>query len=408
MEKIIKIENLLQFENLLKGLEVYNQDSNINPLIYFENDTNNYLIFRRNTIRYDKVPLLADSRFIYALKILETINNSYIEIYDDSGNILFDYNEFMEYRKKINGIKEYTKENFIINDNLYFEQLNSYLQTIDKNFEHINIKREKVISEIIRVLNQENISVTIGNNSGGEVELVEAGSTARGTNVPSLTGKDMDFDFTIRVNPEDVFKVKKILENELKASNSITKTSKYKVRLLSVEIPGLEDLIDIDFSLTPQKEKYLASEDVIKEQLENIKKQDENSYRLVLANIIFAKNYLKKCGVYKPSRGILDGDRSFGGIGGIGIENWILQNGGSFIEAAKSFYKASDNKNFIEFQKEYAILDFGKNHVEVSKHHFPYDNFIMKNMRENGYELMKQSLKKFLEELNIIENNKIK
>lgn len=60
-----------------------------------------------------------------------------------------------------------------------------------------------------------------------------------------------------------------------------------------------------------------------------------------------------------------------------------------------------EGKKFINFQKEYAILDFGKNHVEVSKGNFPYDNFIMKNMRYKGYELMKQSLKQFLETIDL-------
>ena len=51
-------------------------------------------------------------------------------------------------------------------------------------------------------------------------------------------------------------------------------------------------------------------------------------------------------------------------------------------------------------------MDFGKNHVEVSKGNFPHDNFIMKNMRYNGYELMKSSLKTFLDSLEIQESIK--
>lgn len=408
MKKIIKIEDLEQLEDLLKGKTINTENYSIFPLTYLEEDDKKYIIFERNIVKYNKVPELADYRFLYAIKLLEAIHNTYIAIFDNYGNLLFDYNEFLEYRKKLSGIKEYSSDNLILSSNLYFEGLDDYLKMIDINFKQIKERREKIIEEIVRIFSEENISVTIGNNSGGDIELVEAGSTARGTNIPTLNGKGLDFDFTVRVDQDKVFIIKRILEEKLKAQNSITKTSRYKVRLVAVEIPGLEELIDLDFSLTPQKEKYLSTEDAINEQLENIRMQDENSYKLVLANIMFAKAYLKKCGAYKPSRGILEGDRAYGGIGGIGIENWILQNGGSFIDAARSFLSKAEGMEFIDFQKKYAIMDFGKNHVEVSKGHFPYDNFIMKNMRYKGYELMKEALKIFLEEFTITKEGPVR
>ena len=71
-------------------------------------------------------------------------------------------------------------------------------------------------------------------------------------------------------------------------------------------------------------------------------------------------------------------------------------DGIGFIDAAISFVKAAEGKEFIEFEQEFAIMDFGKNHVEVSKHNFPYDNFVMKNMRHSGFDKMKEGLKEFL------------
>ena len=123
---------------------------------------------------------------------------------------------------------------------------------------------------------------------------------------------------------------------------------------------------------------------------------DPLKYRKVVANIMYAKALLKEAGAYKPSRGILDGDRDFGGLGGVGIENWILQYGGSFIEAAKDFIKHAEGKDFIDFEKEYAIMDFGQDHVSTSKGEFPFHNFVMRNMRYKGFELMRDTLKKFL------------
>ena len=50
---------------------------------------------------------------------------------------------------------------------------------------------------------------------------------------------------------------------------------------------------------------------------------------------------------------------------------------------------------FIEFEKRYAIMDYGQDHVATSKGIFPYDDFIIKNMRVNGYITMKNALLEF-------------
>jgi hypothetical protein len=127
---------------------------------------------------------------------------------------------------------------------------------------------------------------------------------------------------------------------------------------------------------------------------------------MVLANIVYAKKVLKAGSAYKPSRS----DKSQGGLGGVGIENWILQYGGSFIDAAQSFVDAAkkciemynvdlndinnynnDSKDspaykaFIEFQKIYPVFDFGKSLESVSKGIYPYDDFVMRNMRIGGF-----------------------
>ena len=86
-----------------------------------------------------------------------------------------------------------------------------------------------------------------------------------------------------------------------------------------------------------KKEHYLSIKDAIFEQLNNIREQDEQKYRLVLANIMFVKAYLKHAGVYKLSKEILEGDKQLEGIGVVKFGNWILQNGGNFIDAAKDF-----------------------------------------------------------------------
>ena len=108
-----------------------------------------------------------------------------------------------------------------------------------------------------------------------------------------------------------------------------------------------------------------------------------------------AKEVLKDA--YKPRHA---GINPQGGLGGVGIENWILQNGGSFEAAAKEFIRVSANKNFEEFQEEYAVWDFGENHLSFRKNDgYMHDNFVKDNMTEEGYNKMKEVLKEYLRSL---------
>ena len=402
MNNAISIGDFLNFEKFLKG-EPY-ESSKGGPIYYFP-DINTLIVDQSKIFPYRKAPELTGPRFIEDMKLLETMANRYIPIMDKSSKqLMFSLEEFANYRKRMSGLKEYGTGNYQFADSLSFDGLDYYMDLIDKNINDVNRGLNPVIEEVKRVIESIGLTVSVGLNSGGDVELVEAGSTSRYTNIPSPDDNPKwDFDFTVRIDPDKVWIVKDALETKMKAKGHITKTAAYKVRLTEVTIPGLDKPLDLDFSLTPQKKKYLATEEALSERLNNMREQDDYKYRLVVANIMYAKAYLKAAGVYKPSRGILEGDRSFGGLGGVGIENWILQYGGSFEAAARDFLAHAEGKTFIEFEKEYAIMDFGQDHVSTSKGEFPYHNFIMRNMRYKGFELMRDALRKFINDL---DNNK--
>lgn len=92
----------------------------------------------------------------------------------------------------------------------------------------------------------------------------------------------------------------------------------------------------------------------------------------------------------KPDKG----ETSQGGLGGVGVENRVLQNGGSFLSAAKEFISVAEKcENFDEFNTKYAVWDFVENHM--TKGERQHDNFVSDNMSADGYERMKQSLVTF-------------
>jgi len=398
-DRLLGIDNLNDFMKFLKNEEII--FSKTGKAIYYCEELNMLILDKKNIPIYRKAPELTGARFVEDIKLLETMAERFIPIIDmDTREILFTYEDYLVYRKKMSGLKEYNTGNYIFSDNLYFDGLDYYLNLIDRNMREVKNHSDVVKNEFTRIMNEIGLSVTVGCNSGGDVELIEAGSTSRFTNVPTVGGdKKWDLDFTVRIDPSKTWKVKEALENGFIAGGHITRTSAYKVRLTDVVINGLDKPIDLDFSLTPQKEKYLSTEDALSERLNNMREQDEFKYRLVLANIMYAKDMLKKSGAYKPSRGILNGNREYGGLGGVGIENWILQYGGSLIDATTDFLVHAEGKEFIEFEKEYAIMDFGQDHVSTSKKEFPYHNFIMRNMRYKGFEIMRECLQQFKDQI---------
>ena len=72
----------------------------------------------------------------------------------------------------------------------------------------------------------------------------------------------------------------------------------------------------------------------IKDRLATIESLYPDKYALVIANILLAKKFFKEIGIYK---------RFDGGLGGVGVENFILQHNGSFYDAASHFVAVADS-----------------------------------------------------------------
>ena len=159
----------------------------------------------------------------------------------------------------------------------------------------------------------------------------------------------------------------------------------------------LDDVIlDIDITFTEKTDKVTYSTDMaLVDRFSNIKRVDPEKYNFVIANILLAKNVLKEAGAYKPNRG----EVPQGGLGGVGIENWILQYGGSFYDAAQAFLRVAQGKDFAEFRECYQVFDFGENHLSQRRNVYLHDNFVFNNMSAEGYLKMRDALNQYIYEV---------
>ena len=326
-------------------------------------------------------------------------NGFYIPIANRDGKIIFTFEDYEKLKSKMNGLSYFNQTEYKFSENLVNQTTENIANQIEESNRVTHEKKNKINRLIIEALKEVNLelkTVIDGDLSEGTVELIDTGSTGRGTNKPG----DGDFDFIMRVDrkiisdPEELEKLKKSLLKKLNRNDSSGIIASGDFRLKDVKLDQ-QTIVDIDITFVEKTDQLRYSTDMcLQDRLETIYRQDSEKYKYVVANILLAKQILKEANVYKPYRS----DASQGGLGGVGIENWILQNGGSFIDAARSFVQASEGKTWDEFKNIYKIWDFGENHLAIKKGNFPHDNFVYNNMSQEGYNKMCSALKKYIKQ----------
>ncbi len=330
------------------------------------------------------------------------MNGFYIPVANKEGKIVFTPKDYDELRAKMSGLSYFDENDYTFSENLITEETKYFAKQIEQSNFEVQTKREKINSIIKKSLEELGLHLKTnidGDLTEGFVELIDTGSTGRGTNKPG----DGDFDFMLRLdktilsNPARLSELKQTILKNLGRENSSELTGTGDFRLKGVQI-DTDMSVDIDITFTEKTDKVSYSTDMaLQDRLATIQRNDPEKYKYVVANILLAKQVLKKAEVYKPNRGEIPQ----GGLGGVGIENWILQNGGSFIDAARSFVEAADGKSFSEFQLTYQIWDFGDNHLAERRGQYAHDNFVANNMSEAGYQKMVEALKEYLKSMEI-------
>ena len=342
----------------------------------------------------------------YRIGLEIAMNGFYIPVVDGNGKLVFTPNDYDKLREKMSGLSYYGLEKYNFSNNLVTDETTSLATQIEENNSETKAKETKIVNIIKEVTDELGLGLKtkIGEDlTEGIVELVDTGSTGRKTNL----SKDSDFDFIMKLDKKLILNHikfeelrEKILEKIGKENiNDLKMTAAGDLRLKKVKLDK-DTIVDIDITFTNKTDKVSYSTDMaIKDRLSNIQKQNPEKYKYVVANILLAKKVLKEAEAYKPNRG----DVPQGGLGGSGIENWILQNGGSFIDASKNFVSSAEGKDFDEFKASNQIWDFGANHLADRKGIYPHDDFISNNMSKEGYKKMLDALKKYLQNVNIEE-----
>ena len=350
-----------------------------------------YIIYRKDT---------ENSNDLSILKNEIAKNGLYIPVVDMDGKLVFTYEEYESLKDKMKGLSYYGNKEYSLSSystSSYVSRLNDL---VEKNREDVLEKSNLVYQALASAINQinldgKNLKIVKGLDTEltkGNVEVLETGSSARGTNVPS----DYDFDYIFRLDADIMRDSSKLIEFKTRFCEALGIPSiTGDLRDIAVDIPSLGE-IKLDVTIIQKNDKLeYSTEMALNDYLTTIGNNNQNTRDVITANIILAKLLFKNASCYKNCRK----DSNQGGLGGVGVENWIIQNGGTLESAAKSFLEAAEGKDFAEFKKIYHVHDYGKNHMYRDKNLYPYDDFIYNNMNATGYEKMKNVLNKYLQYL---------
>ncbi len=340
-------------------------------------------------------------------------NGFYIPLLDRNGTIVFTPEMYDEYRKTFAGVKDYSSEIPTVTPlsetprvspevvQATENQVRTLVTEIQSGMGEIESARGKVRAIVQEVLEERGVTLRASyDTSIYGAEFDDTGSTGRNTNIPG----DFDFDLSLRLDGRDARRmdeitdeIKRRLNPEEDKSHAERDREYIQIRAIKSHIEGLDPL-DIDIGVGRRSDaEFLASHDAVRAKLESIRENyGDEQYFDVLGNIVLAKQVLKSAHVYKK------GAYGEGGLGGIGVENWVLANGGNMLEAFRTFYETALVDGAVipmeEFKRKYKVFDAGTNLKQADL----VEDHIAK-LTEQGYQGMLSAIGEYLQGQSVLD-----
>lgn len=319
----------------------------------------------------------------------------YIPVLDNDGKQIFTPQDYERYRHSFDGVKQFGGdpldiEKSLPEDPFYKDIIDTKKSIQTEQVDSVSLADAQIKEKIKTIFDK--LGITFKDKHDTSIlgsRLYNIGSSGRGTNLPG----NFDFDYNIVLDTPNYSKLNIVIDEIKKqfSHQDEIPSGLNQIRLTGVSGVSPEP-IDLDIGLnTTASTLIFASHEAIEQKLESIKQSDgEDTYQEVIANILLAKRILKENHAYKK------GDNQDGGFGGIGTENWILNNNGSIKKAFETFWQAAhDNGRELtldEFRKRYFILDPGENLRDTGRNH---DNFIFA-LQNKGYQAMLKTISKYV------------
>ena len=168
---------------------------------FFDNNdiggTNAYGI--RTGIGSTNISYIIADRYVDKLGLEIAMNGFYIPIVDEKGKILFTPEMYDDIRSRMQGLSYYGLTEFSLDESAKNEGVEQIIEVIEQSKKDASFKREKILQTLKTAIESEGITMSserVHTLMPNIAEVVDTGSTGRGTNEPG----DGDFDFMIRLD----------------------------------------------------------------------------------------------------------------------------------------------------------------------------------------------------------------
>ncbi|KUK79032.1 MAG: hypothetical protein XD95_0651, partial [Microgenomates bacterium 39_7] len=350
---------------------IHNNPSGDYELIYSAVVSNNHYGIRTGIATTEIDYICFGGGNLNEIKFQIASKGIYIPVVNMDGELIYTPEEFYKQRNTFSGVSGITGQEYQIETRT--EKISSAVSQIAEGLSADREKTSTISTHIIKAIEGElNKRGLLFENSITGLEglrIEHIGSTSRSTHVIGAS----DFDFSILLDRNQlkslsVAEKQEMINNIIESIGTLeisgstygmdgntTQMAGSKIKLDSGEV------IEFDLAITDKGANLDGSNshEYVIDRLNNIRETEgEEKQKFVIANIIFAKKFLKAHQCYKKK------DKE-GGMGGIGIENWILQHNGNFEEATKEFLEKAlredgSVKDFETFKSQYTVYDPGK------------------------------------------------
>lgn len=373
----------------LFGTKVVSKDRHMGIRTGIASTETDFLIVRHEAAKYDMLRS-------HCMDIV--LNGAYIPVFDAEGALVFSPEQFDAMRASfMSGIERMGGSAFIYEDArntgtiAFQESLEATKREKQTDKEAIPAITKEIRALVAEVLQEEGIGWRNRHESLVGAEMHDTGSSGRLTNVPG----SYDFDFILKLDPTDMQRVEGIQQKITARINALGGTpheanASGQLRMVGVRVPGSSEGVDIDIGFVSKAElEQYESHDAVHDRLNAIRTHlGDAAHEDVIVNITLAKKMLKEAKAYKK------GEHGDGGLGGIGVENWILAHNGNVLKACAAFVDAAFDGDAIrplnDLRARYAIVDPGIN-VKFGNH----DNFT-RNFTAEGYERMALAAREYV------------
>lgn len=295
--------------------------------------------------------LLKDSAAAGQLNIIKQLlvsANRYIPVLNEKQQIVFSYKDFLALKAQ-NEPKVSTVN------------LNSDIkQRIDTNTKARIAVNQSIRSALTKLFNTRGLSAEIFDDrklltSADQVVLLNTGSSGRGTQLPGESDHDFVCNMSkvnIQLMQANIAELVSHIDPEAVVTDTFNrKGGEFQCK---IDSPLFGD-IDLMFSNYSTKLDKSTGE-YLQAQYERVQiEQGQEAFESVIANVVAAKKLLGK--LYKKAEG---------GITGVGVELWILQNEGNLNKAIESFLDVAYDQTgklipLADFKAAYPLVDPAQN-----------------------------------------------